>query len=167
MGDTPLSHVKSIKKVAAKMAVGAVAAGVALAGIGSAAWAAPTNAKDATPVKAVCDNGQTYWLVVNGGGNGANSNSGQTFNAAHFITSNSVFTPVSFGESTYSTYINGVLQGSFTQPAAAKGNGNGGPKNATPLNCTYSFTITQTDPTTNDVFTFTGSGTVVGFVRGS
>jgi hypothetical protein len=162
-----LSHAKSFKKKAAKLAVGAAAAGVAVVGIGSAAWAAPTNAKDATPVTAVCNNGQTYSLVVNGGGNGNNSNSGQTFNAAHFVTSNSVFTPVSFGESTYSSYLNGVLQNSFTQPAVTKGNGNGGPKNATPLSCTYSFSLSQTDPATGGLFTFSGSGSVVGFVPGS
>jgi len=113
---------------------------------------------------AVCDNGQTYMLVVNGGGNGSNSNSGQTFNAAHFITSNSVFTPVSFGESTYTSYLNGMVVDQMTQPAVAKGNGNGGPKNATALSCSYSFSFSQTDPTTGDVFSFTGTGTVVGFV---
>jgi hypothetical protein len=152
--------------MAAKTAIGAAAAGAALVGIGSAAWAAPVNAKNATQVMAQCDDGNQYTLVVNGGGNGANSNSGQTYNAAHFMTSNSVFTPVSFGVSTYSEYINGVLQNSFTQPAATQGNGNSGPKNATPLSCTYNFSSSQTDPTTGDVFTFTGSGSVVGFVRG-
>jgi hypothetical protein len=78
--------------------------------------------------------------------------------------SNSVFTPASFRVSTYSSYINGVLQGTQTQPAVAKGNGSGGgSKNATPLSCKYSFSVSQTDPTTGDVFSFTGSGSVVGF----
>jgi hypothetical protein len=158
---------KASIKTASKIVVGSAVAGIAVAGIGTAAWAAPTNAKDATTVMAPCDNGQTYALVVNGGGNGANSNSGQTYNAAHFITSNSVFTPVAFGDATYSSYLNGVLIDQQTQPGVEKGNGNGGPKNATPLNCSYGFSFSQTDPTTGDVFTFTGSGTVTGFVRGS
>jgi hypothetical protein len=164
-----MSQVKSFKTTAAKMAVGATAAGVAVVGVGSAAWAAPTNAKNSIPVMALCTNDQTYSLVVNGGGNGANSNSGQTFNAAHFtVTSNSVFVPTSFGESTFSEYINGQLVQTFTQPPAAKGNGNvTGPANATSLNCTYSFSQSQTDPTTGDVFTFMGSGSVVGFVPGT
>jgi hypothetical protein len=163
-----LSHVESFKKTAAKIAVGAAAAGVAVVGVGSAAWAAPTNAKGAIQVAANCDNGKSYSLVVNGGGGGGNSNSGQTYNAAHFLTSNSVFVPVSFGESTFSEYVNGVLVGQQTQPAAAKGNGNAtGPANATSLSCTYSFSQSQTDPATGDVFTFTGSGSVVGFVPGS
>jgi len=149
-------------------AVGAAAAGIAVVGMGSTAWAAPTGAKNAVPVTADCG-GQPYSLVVNGGGNGANSNNGQTFNAAHFtIISDSVLVPVSFGESTFSEYINGVLTQTFTQPPTAKGNGSiSGPANATTLSCTYSFSQTQTDPTTGDVFTFTGAGSVVGFLPGS
>ena len=163
-----MSYVNSFKRTAAMAAVGAAAAGVAVVGMSSGAWAAPTGAKNAVPVTADCG-GQPYSLVINGGGNGANSNNGQTFNAAHFtITSDSLFVPVAFGESTFSEYINGVLVQSFTQPPTAKGNGNAsGPANATTLSCTYSFSQAQTDPTTGDVFKFTGAGSVVGFVPGS
>jgi hypothetical protein len=161
-----------LKKTAAKLAVGAAAAGIAVVGIGSAAWAAPTNAKGALPVTAVCDNGHTYSLVVNGGGGGGNGNgnSSQSYNAAHFVTSNSVFVPVSFGESTFTqTDASGNVVFQQTQPAAAKGNGNAtGPANATSLSCTYTFSQTVTDPTTGDVlFTNTGSGSVEGFLPGS
>jgi hypothetical protein len=168
-----LIHVKSFKTAAAKVAVGTAAASVAVVGVGSAAWAAPTNAKNATPVTAICGpNNTQYSLVVNGGGNGANSNSGQTFNAAHFtITSDSVFVPTSFGESTFTQTIhtpNGPVTQTINQPPTAKGNGSvTGPANATTLSCTYSFGQSYTDPTTGYLITFEGSGSVVGFVPGS
>jgi hypothetical protein len=167
-----LIHVKSFKTTAAKIAVGAAAASVAVVGVGSAAWAAPTNAKNATQVTAMCDNNQQYTLVVNGGGNGANSNNGQTFNAAHFImTSDSAFVPTSFGETTFTqtTYTNtGPVVETLTQPPTAKGNGSvTGPANAVQLKCTYSFHQSYTDPTTGFLITFDGSGSVAGFVPGT
>jgi len=47
-----LSYVNSFKRTAAMAAVGAAAAGVAVVGMSSGAWAAPTSAKNAVPVTA-------------------------------------------------------------------------------------------------------------------
>lgn len=150
-----------------KYAVGAAMVGAMVCGFGSAASAAPVGAKNALPVTLQCDNGMTYYAVVNGGGSD-NSNSGQTYSPAHSTTDNSILQPVAFGETTFSLYVNGELVDQETQPPAAKGGGNAGvPANATAISCDYSFQQSQTDPTTGDVYSFTGSGTVIGFIPAS
>jgi hypothetical protein len=150
-----------------KIAVGAVVAGALVCTAESTASAAPVNAKSAFPITLQCDNGMTYYAVVNGGGSG-NSNSGQTYNPAHSVTDNSVLQPVAFGESTFSLYVNGELIDQEVSPPAAKGGGNAGvPANAAAINCSYTFEQSSTDPTTGQVFTFEGSGTVTGFIPAS
>ena len=150
-----------------KTGIVGAAASIAVPILAGTASAAPSNAKNAFPITVACDNGQTYSAVVIGGGSD-NSNSGQTYNAAHVLTSNSVLIPTAFGESTYLLYVNGSLVDQETQPAAAKGGGNAGvPANATLVSCTYSFQQSQTDPTTGDVYTFIGAGTVEGFIPAS
>jgi hypothetical protein len=126
------------------------------------ASADPSNAPNSLPVMITCNNGQTYEAVTNGGGNAPRQN----FAPAHDLNSTSVLVPISFGESTFSSYLNGVLVDQETQPPAAKGNARV-PANTTALSCDYSFAGSGTDPNTGDVFSFTGSGTVVGFISGS
>jgi hypothetical protein len=147
-----------------KLAVGVAVAGALLPAFASSASAAPVNAKSSFPVSIYCDNGQSYSAVVNGGG-GDNSNSGQTYNPAHVVTNNTLLQPIAFGPSTFSLYINDELVEQDTQPGGSRGNGNAPmPKNATIVNCSYEFGSSQTDPTTGDVYTFVGDGTITAFI---
>ncbi len=128
-----------------KLLGAAVAVGIAGGFLAGPVSADPVNAKNNFGVfPLVCDNGQTYQVVVNGNGN---------FTPAHDVNSTSVFVPVSFGGTT-------VTSGGTTQtfPGSTKGEAARGNKNL--VTCT--FTITFTDPTTGQTGTSTGS--VVGFV---
>ena len=131
----------------------------ALTGMASAD---PSNARNALPVTISCNNGHTYEAVTNGGGNAPR----QVFAPAHDLNSTAVLIPISFGESTFSVYMNGVLVDHGTQPPVAKGNARV-PANTTGVSCDYSFEQSQTDPKTGDVFTVSGSGTVEGFIPGA
>ncbi len=131
----------------------------ALTGMASAD---PANARNALPIMINCNNGQTYGAVTNGGGN----TSRQVFAPAHDLNSTAVLIPISFGEATFSEHINGVLVDQETQPPARKGNARV-PANTMGVSCDYSFSQTQTDPNTGDVFRFSGSGTVDGFIPGA
>jgi hypothetical protein len=122
-------------------AVVALTASVGLSGaVVATASAAPTNAKNASPISISCDNNQTYSAVVNSG-----NSSHQSFSPAHDLNSTSVLVPTAFGVGT-STLTNSSNQVVDTQttPPATKGNSQGG---GTPLNCSYSLSFTPvSDP---------------------
>lgn len=95
-----------------------------------------------------CDNGESYTVVVNGNG---------AFTPAHDTDSNSMLVPVEFGEFTGTvTDAQGNVVDSFTEPGLPKGQSAKGKK--TLVTCEFEFSGTE------DGLTFTGSGTVIGFI---
>ena len=159
----------SMKSLVIRAAVALTASVGLSAAVVANAGAAPTGAKNASPISISCDNNQSYDAVVNGGHN----NSHQTFNPAHDINSTSLLVPTAFGTATITVTNDSnqqVVDTSFT-PAATKGNSQGG---GTPLNCTFvvSFTFTTPSPITlpdqtvlpPGTYTQSITGTVTGFI---
>ncbi len=133
------------------VAVLAVVAATAPAG------ADPVNAPEATRVPITCDNGHTYDAVVNGNGD---------FTPAHDVNSNAILVPLSFGEFNGTvTDADGNVVDSFTDPASAKGKASK-KQRKTQTTCSYTFGETFEDPELGTL-TFSGTGTVVGFVTPS
>jgi hypothetical protein len=101
------------------------------------------------------DCGETTYLV-------AVSGNGQ-FSPGHDTASTSILIPVSFGEFTGTiTDEEGTVIESFVDPAVSKGPG--AAAKAT-VDCTFSFSETFEEPELGPgTFTFTGSGSVQGFV---
>lgn len=129
----------------------AVAAAAMLGGVGTAA-ADPGNAPGAFVVPLVCDDGNTYTVIVNGNGE---------FGAAHDAASNSTFIPTMFGPfHGVLTAEDGTVLDEFTDPASSKGSST--KARATSVSCTFSFDDTFTDPDLG-VLHFVGEGSVVGF----
>ena len=126
-----------------------VAIAATLAGLStSVATAAPINAKNASPLLIVCGS-DTYQAVVNGNG---------AYTAAHSTTSNTVLIPVAFGPFTGTfTDTNGVTTTS-TEPANMKGSSM--PATGTLQTCTYYVQFSGPGGS------FSGSGTVAGFIPG-
>lgn len=136
-----------------RLAAGAVAIVAGMALMGGTASADPVNAKDSFVTDLVCDNGQTYTVVVNGNGD---------FTPAHDINSNATLVPVAFGDFTGTiTDADGNVVDTFTEPGAGKGQSAKGGKNL--VTCALSFTEVSdgTDPEFPAGFSFTGTGTVV------
>ncbi len=136
-----------------RLAAGAVAVVAGMALMGGTASADPVNAKGSFVTDLVCDNSQTYTVVVNGNGN---------FTPAHDIDSNATLIPVAFGP--FSGTIRdaqGNLVDTFTEPGTSKGQSAKGGKDL--VTCTFTFTETSdgTDPEFPAGFTFTGTGTVL------
>jgi hypothetical protein len=146
----------------------ALTAGLGLsAALVAGASAAPTNAKNASPISISCDNNQSFSAVVNGG-NGSH----QLFSPAHDISSTSVLVPSAFGVGTNAlTNSSNQVVDTQTTPAVTKGSSQGG---GTQLNCSYSLgftftassTFTLADGTVLPAGTYTQnvSGTVTGFI---
>jgi hypothetical protein len=101
------------------------------------------------------DCGETTYLV-------AVSGNGQ-FSPGHDTASTSILIPVSFGEFTGTLFDEeGNIVDTFVDPAVSKGPGAVG--KAT-VDCTFTFSETFEDPELGPgIFTFTGSGSVQGFV---
>jgi hypothetical protein len=116
----------------------------------SAAWADPKGA----PVPVVCDNGKTYQVTVNGNG---------AFTPAHDLASTTILVPTAFGEFHGTvTDSSGNVIDEFTDPPMTKGSSDS-QQRATTTACTYVVTDTFQDPDLGTL-TFTGMGTVTGFV---
>jgi hypothetical protein len=94
----------------------------------------------------------TYLIVINGNG---------AFIPGHDTASTSILVPVSFGEFTGTvTDEEGNVIDSFVDPAMSKGSG---ATSTATVDCTYTITDTFEDPDLGTL-TFTGSGSVQGFV---
>ena len=127
-----------MKRVFAGLAIGALS----IAALAPSAGAAPTNAKNAFFVDAVC-NGTTYHVVSNGNGE---------FTPAHVIGSTRVFVPYSFNITFTFTPTGGSPQ-SETDTSAKKGPHKGA------INCTIPF---QSFSAPDGTFSIEGS--VTGFL---
>jgi hypothetical protein len=130
---------------------------VAGAGLGVAAAlsiAASASADPKTePIQIACDNGTTYWAVANGHG---------VFTPAHDVDSTTILNATSFGEfHGVVSDSNGSVLDEFTDPAVAKGSST--KPRATSISCTYVIVAHFDDPDLGPL-TFTGTGTVEGFV---
>jgi hypothetical protein len=129
----------------------------AAAGLGLAAAvtiAAPSAADPkGTPVPVSCDDGLTYMVAVNGNG---------PFTPGHDIGSTSVLVPTAFGEfhGTVTDAAGTVLE-EFTDPAIAKGSST--KPRGTAVSCSFTISEQFEDPDLG-LITFTGSGTLEGFV---
>jgi hypothetical protein len=130
---------------------------VAGAGLGVAAVLSISASASADPkteaIPIACDNGTTYWAVANGHG---------VFTPAHDVDSTTVLNATSFGEfHGVVTDSNGSVLDEFTDPAVAKGSST--KPRATSISCTYIIVAHFDDPDLGPL-TFTGTGTVDGFV---
>lgn len=100
-----------------------------------------------------CDNGVTYEVVVNGNGD---------FTPAHDLASTSMLVPTWFGPfHGVVTDSEGTVVDEFTDPAQSKGASTRDRRTST--TCTFAIEETFDDPDLGTL-TFTGSGTVAGFV---
>jgi hypothetical protein len=130
---------------------------VAAAGIGVAAAlsiSAPASADPkGEPIPITCDNGTTYWAVTSGHG---------VFTPAHDVNSTSVLNATSFGEfHGILTDSTGAVLEEFIDPAVARGHST--MPRATSIICTYVI-VAHFDHPDLGPLTFTGTGTVEGFV---
>jgi hypothetical protein len=126
-----------------------IAAGASL--IAGPALAAPTNARNAFPGTAMCDNGQSFKFVVNsanGQGKGAQSNNTAEWTPAH-LDNGQVFHPTAFHDLTFTFTSADSQSQSFVNNDARK-NQTG--------NVTCQISGSQTDPQ-GDTFTISGSVT--------
>lgn len=130
-------------------ALALVAAAASAVSLASVAAAAPINAKNSTPILLVCPSG-TYQTVVNGNG---------PYTPAHSVTSNTVLIPIAFGPFTGTfTDANGVMT-TQVDPGSSKGSAT--PTGAAIQTCTYYLQFSFPDGSS-----FSGSGTVTGFIPG-
>ena len=133
-----------------KSITAAVALGVAAA-LSIAAPAAADPKGETIPL--VCDNGVTYAVTVNGNG---------VFTPGHDADSKSLLVPTSFGEfHGVVTDSTGTVLDEFTDPAVSKGSST--KPRGTSISCTYTIVEQFEDPELG-LLTFTGSGSVEGFV---
>jgi hypothetical protein len=130
----------------ARKLAGLLATGGALFAISAAPAGADPKGGEAIPL--TCDNGNSYTVVTNGEGE---------FTPAHDVDSNSTFVPLAFGEFHGTvTDPGGNVVATIDEPAIAKGQSNrNGKGNVT---CTLTFSGSE------DGFTFSGTGTVTGFI---
>jgi hypothetical protein len=130
----------------------AAAAGLCLAAALSIAAPSSADPKGET-IPVICDNGTTYWVAVNGNG---------AFTPGHDVNSTAMLVPTSFGEfHGVITDSTGAVIDEFTDPAMTKGNST--KQRATSLSCTFTI-VEQFDDPDLGTLTFTGSGSVQGFV---
>jgi hypothetical protein len=127
--------------------------------VGSAAtaMAAPPE-QDAIPL--VCDDGNTYEVVVNGNG---------AFTPGRLLGSTGVLVPTAFGETTFRAVLPGGEVIEETDPGSAKGGGNVSAHNPREtVTCTFELTDTLEEEEdglpAGTVITI--SGTVTGFLTG-
>jgi hypothetical protein len=107
-----------------------------------------------------CDNGQTYTVVVAEGGNEDHSKNDWT--PAHIVGGGTII-PVSFGEFTGTiTNSAGQVVESFTEEGDTRGQSAKNARNT--ITCDLTFSETFVDPADGMTYTFTGGGTVTGFI---
>ncbi|WP_410790521.1 hypothetical protein [Kribbella sp. C-35] len=127
-------------------------AGSAL-GVATVAGADPGGAPGSFQVSAVCDNGATYQLILNGNG---------AFSVGHDSASNSNIIPTALGPfHGVVTDAAGNVVEEFTDPAIAKGNST--KDRGTSTDCTVTLDDTFTDPDLG-VLHFHGDGSATVFV---
>ena len=130
----------------------AAAAGLGLAAALSIAAPSSADPKGET-IPVTCDNGTTYWVAVNGNG---------AFTPGHDVNSTTMLIPTSFGEfHGVITDSTGAVIDEFTDPAMTKGNST--KQRGTSLSCTFTI-VEQFDDPDLGTLTFTGSGSVEGFL---
>lgn len=134
-------------KTFVSLALGTLAAGAVVGGIS----AAPSNAPNAEFIDLVCDNGQTYPIVVNGNGEWTpgHAPNGVMLIPTAFPSFTGVFTDAEGNEFP------------IDDPPVVKGSGKAG-MNQPQVACT--FEISFSDPTTGE--SLQAVGTVEGFVVG-
>ncbi|HYU83655.1 MAG TPA: hypothetical protein VEK80_02525 [Kribbellaceae bacterium] len=127
-----------------------VASALTLAGTASAD---PLGSPRSFQIELVCDNGQTYQIVLNGNGE---------FAVGHDLASNSIVIPTAFGPfHGVLTDDEGNVVDEFTDPAVAKGSST--KQRATSTSCTFEVDDTFEIPGIGVVH-FHGEGSAVGFV---
>jgi len=105
------------------------------------------------PIPITCDNATTYWGTVNGNG---------AFTPAHDVNSTTMLIPTSFGPfHGVITDDSGAVVDEFTDPASEKGSST--KSRATSLSCSFVIVEQFDDPDLGPL-TFTGTGTVEGFL---
>ena len=141
-----------MKKLWSTAAVAALSAGLWTAPVG----ADPVKSPNSDIVPLTCDNGQTYDVVVSGGGE---------FTPGHIVGSNAIFVPVEFGEITATALPSGTT--AFVEPASPKGQSG---KNRDLTTCSFEFTF-PVGPEEVEEFglpagttAVRGVGTVTGFI---
>ncbi len=129
---------------------GLLAAGGLLLGLAAAPANADPRKGELIPLD--CDNGRSYTIAVNGNGE---------FTPGHDVNSTSMLVPVAFGAFTGTvTDSQGNVVETFTEPGAAKGRSAKNTKNT--VTCTFEFNDTFEE--NGETFTFSGSGSVTGFI---
>ena len=137
---------KKTRRLAAPL-VAAIATAALAAGPASAD---PVNSRT-LPITIDCGEAGTYQAVANGNGQ---------FTPAHDVNSTSVLIPVAFGPATFTlTDADGNIVDQETDPGDAKGSAS--PAGRTLVDCSYTFSGSQ------DGYTFSGTGTVTGFISGN
>jgi hypothetical protein len=131
--------------------VSAVTAALVAGGAPLAAAAPP----EREPITLVCDDGETYDVVVNGAG---------AFTPGRVVGTNQVLVPIAFGETVFTAPDGTVV---FTEPARAKGNvQDRNPRDT--VECTFTDSFVLPEPEgglpAGTVITITGS--VTGFFTG-
>ena len=121
------------------------------------ASAAPPE-RDAIPL--VCDNGETYEVVVNGNG---------AFTPGNIVDSTGVLVPTAFGEVTFTAVLPDGEVVEMTSPPTAKGGGAVARHNPQPtVTCTFEVhqTLAEEDDGLPAGTEITISGEVTGFLTG-
>jgi hypothetical protein len=133
-----------------------VTAALVVGGAATAAAAPPE--QEVIPL--LCDDGNTYDVVVSGNGQ---------FTPGRLVGSNGVLVPTAFGETTFRAVTPSGEVVEETEPASAKGGGNVTERNPRPtVTCTFELTETLTEEVeglpAGTVVTI--SGEVTGFLTG-
>lgn len=110
-----------MKKLLSTAAVAALSAGLFAAPVG----ADPVNSPNSDIVELECDNGQTYEVVVSGGGE---------FTPGHVVGSNAMLIPVAFGPITFTAVPSGDT--AIVEPPSTKGQSG---KNRDLTTCSFQF----------------------------
>jgi hypothetical protein len=135
---------------------GAVVAVTALAALGGggAAAADPGNAPGAFELPLVCDDGNSYTVIVMDQGR-------SQFSPGHDVANNTTFVPTMFGAfHGVVTNAGGTVVDEFTEPPSPKGNST--KPRATSISCTYTVEEWTADPDLG-LLHFVGDGSVIGF----
>jgi hypothetical protein len=111
------------------------------------------------PIPLVCDNGETYEVVVNGNG---------AFTPGNIVDSTGVFVPTAFGAVTFHAETPTGEVTEFTEPPTAKGAGEVGPGNRPSVTCTVEVhqTLAEEEDGLPAGTEITISGEVTGFLTG-
>ena len=125
---------------------------------GAATASAAPPEREAIPL--VCDNGETYEVVVNGNG---------AFTPGRLLGSTGVLVPTAFGDTTFVAVLPDGTRLEETEPGFEKGGGNVSAHNPRDtVTCTFEFgeTLTEADGDLPAGTEITISGEVTGFLTG-